>query len=251
MTPAVVLAALDLPPETTVRQRVPKKLLIDNGAPTTADKRQIADGVESLYWEASLKPITIGVPAYRDTIREYLEIAVLTLSLRPQAKSSRLQALVHRAIPYPLLLLTTSAENITLSLAHKRWSQGEAGKTVLESDPVSVTLPGQTAALDMQFLQALALARQPRASMQTLYQGWIDTCHARLAAQVTGTFTPADSAERAAERRQALQACADLEAQIERLRHAAVKEKQLARRVELNNEINQLRNALADARVAL
>jgi len=122
-----IIAALALPPESRVDQRVPKKLLLENGAPTAADKRQIKEGIDGLYWIAVLKPTTIGVPEYRDDVREYLEIAVLSLTLRPDAKTGRLVELIHRAIPYPLLLMAEQSNHLTLSLAHKHWSQGDAG----------------------------------------------------------------------------------------------------------------------------
>jgi hypothetical protein len=101
-----LLAALELPDGCRVDQRVPKKLLLENGAPTAADKRLISDGIEELLWLAALKPTTIGVPEYRDDVSEYLEIAVVRLKLRDGAKTTRLIELVHRAVPYPLLLLT-------------------------------------------------------------------------------------------------------------------------------------------------
>src|SRR5680860_1571015 len=131
-----LLTALELPASSRVDQRVPKKLLLENGAPTAADKRIINDGIEELLWLAALKPTTIGVPEYRDEEREYLEIAVLRLTLRAATKAARLVELVHRAVPYPLLLLTEQGERPGLSAAHKRWSQGEAGKTVLEGNVV-------------------------------------------------------------------------------------------------------------------
>ena len=53
MTAGTVIAALGLPAEARVDQRVPKKLLVENGAPTAADKRQINDGIEELLWLAS------------------------------------------------------------------------------------------------------------------------------------------------------------------------------------------------------
>lgn len=85
MTVSEVITALCLPADTLVNQRVPKKLLLENGAPTGADKRQINEGIEELTWVAALKPGTIGVPEFRDGVREYLEIAVLSLTLRPEA----------------------------------------------------------------------------------------------------------------------------------------------------------------------
>jgi len=79
VTASQVIEALGLPAGARVDQRVPKKLLIENSAPTAADKKLINDGVEHLTWVAALKPTTIGVPEFRDDVREYLEIAVLTL----------------------------------------------------------------------------------------------------------------------------------------------------------------------------
>ena len=181
-----IIAALALPPETRVDQRVPKKLLVENGAPTAADKRQINEGIEELLWLAALKPTTIGVPEYRDDVREYLEIAVLSLTLRQDAKTGRLVELIHRAIPYPLLLVTEQSDHLTLSLAHKRWSQGEAGKMVLDD---AVTLCDLTKhAATGAFLDSLSLALQPRTHLLELYQGWINCTEAFQAARITGRF---------------------------------------------------------------
>ena len=137
MKPFDLIAALALPDSALVDRRVPKTLLIENGAPTAADKRRIREGVEEIRWLAALKPTTIGVAEYRDSNREYLEIAVLKLTLRTGAPTERLTKLVHRAVPYPVLLIAWQGDASELSLAHKRWSQGEAGKTVLDlRDPL-------------------------------------------------------------------------------------------------------------------
>lgn len=247
-----LLSALDLPASSRVDQRVPKKLLIENGAPTAADKRIINDGIEELLWLAALKPTTIGVPEYRDDAREYLEIAVLRLTLRPAAKAPRLVELVHRAVPYPLLLLTEQGERPGLSAAHKRWSHGEAGKTVLEGEVITVEWVAERDGERWPtFCDALALGQQPRTTLHALYQGWIDTLLALHAARVTGAFAMAGNAEHAAARRDALQECARLDAEIARLRATAAKEKQMALRVELNLELKRVEAAQAAARANL
>ena len=247
-----LIEALDLPGSSRVDQRVPKKMLLENVAPTAVDKRLINDSIEELVWLAALKPTTIGVPEYRDDVREYLEIAVLRLTLRAAAKATRLVELVHRAVPYPLLLLTEQGERTGLSAAHKRWSQGEAGKTVLEGDVVAAewdtehdreTWPA--------FRDALALDKQPRTTLHALYQGWIGTLLALQAARVIGTFAVAANAEQAAARRDALQECARLDTEIARLRATAAKEKQMARRVELNLELKRVEAAQAVVRANL
>lgn len=245
MNSDALLAAFDLPASCRVDQRVPKKLLLENGAPTAADKRFINDGIEELIWVAALKPTTIGVPAYRDDAREYLEIAVMRVTLRDAAKANRLVRLVHRAVPYPLVLVTEQAGRPGLSVVHKRWSQGETGKTVLDGDVIAVEWEaGRDGVHWPAFCDALALGKQPCTTLHTLYQGWIDTLHALHAARVTGAFTVASNAARAAARRDALQENARLLAVMKRLRTSAAREKQMARRVELNLELQRIDAAL-------
>lgn len=247
-----LITALDLPAGSRVDQRVPKKLLLEHGAPTTADKRHLNEGVEELLWLASLKPTTIGVPDYRDAAREYLEVAVLRLTLRAGAKLARLVELVHRAVPYPLLLLTEQGELADLSAAHKRWAQKEMGKTVLDGEVVTASWHSeQEDPHGTDFRAALTLARQPRASLYALYQGWIDTLLALRAAHVTGAFRLAIDAEQAAARQQALREYGRLDAEIARLRAAAAKEKQMARQVALNLELKRMEAARSAARARL
>jgi len=252
MNSDTIVAALDLPFSSRVDQRVPKKLLVENGAATSADKRYINEGIQSLFWLAALKPTTIGVPEFRDGIREYLEIALLRLTLRPGAKMTRLVELVHRAVPYPVLLLTDRDDTTEISAAHKRWSQGEAGKTVLEGEIVAVDCGEKDHTEHMtEFLALLGLGRQPRTSMYALYQGWLETLLTLQAARLTGLFNPSPNPAYAAARQEALGECARLETDITRLRKAAAKERQVSRQVELNLELKRVEAALTEARARL
>jgi hypothetical protein len=220
---------------------VPKKLLLEQGAPTAADKRQISAGIKELLWIAALKPTSIGVPEYRDAVREYLEIAVLTVVLRPVAKPPRLIELIHRAIPYPVVLIAELGDTTNLSLAHKRWSQGETGKTVLDGDVVAVEWNHETDERHEQdFLAAIALARQPRTDLSPVYQGWIDRPHALSAARITGAFAVPATTARAAVVREGLETYDILNRDLAGLRAQAKREKQLNRRVERNLGIKRL-----------
>ena len=238
-----LIEALSLPDSALVNQRVPKKMLVENGAPTAADKRRINDGIEEIHWLAALKPNTIGVPEYSDDIREYLEIALLAVTLRPEAKAGRLAELIHRAIPYPLFLILVQGDEIILSLNHKRRAQNEADKFVLDGDSIDVIASGNaflSSDVNKRFLDALSLSSQPRASLLQLYQGWIDTVVALQASRISGTFRQAVTKESANGQREAVQKCGELEARIVSRRKAAAKEKQMGRRVELNLEIQSL-----------
>ena len=241
MSTATLINALALPPDSRLDQRVPKKLLLEQGAPTAADKRYLQDGIEEMIWVAVLKPNIIGVPIFRNDDREYLEIAVLSVELRPAAKPPRLIELIHRAVPYPVVLVAAHGKTVSLSLAHKRWSQGEKGKVVIED--VRRTAPFQPdapTAEEAGFLASLALANQPSRDMYAVYQGWLDRVAALEAAQITGTFAPPQSADQSSAVREGLDAHAQLQRELAVLRAKAKKEKQINRRVELNIEIKRL-----------
>ncbi|WKW12647.1 DUF4391 domain-containing protein [Pseudogemmatithrix spongiicola] len=248
MTVADTIAALDLPPSARVGRRVPKTLLVEHGAPTAADRRRIIEGVEEVHWVATLKPGTVGVPAFRDDVREYLEIAVLIASLRVGARAGRLVELLHRAIPYPVLLLSDDGGSRALSLAHKRWSMGQERSTVLDGEVVAAHVATtEQADVLSEFRNALSLARQPRSDLYELYQGWMDTLIALLAAQVSGRFAILSEAGERCARREALRAHERYSAEVARLRAAAAKERQVPRQVELNLELKRVEAELAAA----
>jgi hypothetical protein len=247
MTADEAIAAFDLPAAARVDRRVPKTLLLEHGTPAATDGRYISEGIEQVHWVAILKPGTIGVVAYRDEVREYLEIAVLRLQLRATAKVFRVLELVHRAVPYPVFAVTEQGDCVNLSLAQKRWSHGEAGKTVLDGELVAVDAPRDGDPHEPAFVTALALGRQPRITLFALYQGWVDALLALEAARRTGRFEISDVTERRTARREALRECTRLEAEMARLGAAASKEKQVARQVALNLELKRAEAARAEA----
>lgn len=246
MTIDAVIQALDLPAHTRLDQRVPKSMLADYAGFTSADRKLIHDGIEQLLWIAALKPTGIGVPAYRDTAREYLEIAVLSLALRQGAKASRLIELIHRAIPYPVLLINASPGGVSLSLAHLRWSQGQSGQTVLDGQLMTADVSGDTPALK-DFYASLALPGLPREHLYALYQGWVERFEAYSAATHTGKFAVIADPVAIERRRVALASHERISCEIAGLRTAAEKETQLNRRVEINLQLKQLQARLAEA----
>jgi hypothetical protein len=160
--------------------------------------------------------------------------------------------LIHRAIPYPLVLVAAHDGAISLSLAHKRWSQGERGKVVIEGVHQTAPFrPDAPTAEEASFLASLAVSSLPSHDLFALYQGWLDRVAALEAAQITGTFAPPDSADRASALQNSLDTHDRLQRDLAALRAQAGKEKQLNRRVELNLEIKRLEANLAATAKAL
>lgn len=250
--PQRVIEALGLPAAALVGQRVPKTLLVEHGAPTAADKRLIESSVEELRWVASLKPNTVGVASFEDGSRQCVELIVLALTIRPDCKPTRLLELVHRAMPYHLLLIVSQLDGpFVLSAADKRWSQGESGRVVLDGDLVATDLTTTASATVEALLGTLMVSRRPQPNLYALYRSWIDGLLAVEAARTTGVFAESGSFELAAERQAALAECADLDKQIKSLRSAAAKERQMARQVDLNLQLRQLQTRYDEARKRL
>ena len=243
----MLIAALDLPAGARVDRRVPKKLLLEHGAPTAADKRAIQDGIEELQWVAALKPTTIGVPSFSDD-----DAGISGDRGRRRSRSGlerkprRLIELIHRAIPYPVLLVTSDETgHRALGRAQtpcpercgqgsdraRRFRCGDQGRPV---EPARAGVPA-----------SLALARQSRGDLFTLYEGMLARIEALNAARLNGAFAAADDPGSIKRRREALEAHFKLTCEITGLRAKATREKQMNRRVVLNLEIQRLEADIA------
>ncbi len=262
-----VIEALELPEAARVERRVPKTQLLEHGAPTAADRRAVQDYVDEITWVAALKPASLGVPAYRDEAREYPEVAVLTMRLREvegrrAPPVARLIELLHRAIPYPLLLVTQlpseqdDVSDVIVSLAPLRRSLNEAEATVVEevvaSPPLAPGAPSRaTSGVNAAFLASLRVVGLPRANLGAFYRGWLDRVVARQAAEVTGAVTIPRTPAEAEARREALEAYIENSAEVTRLRNEAKRERQTGRLVEINLELQRLEALRSQARAVL
>lgn len=257
----ILLGHLALPGSARVDQRVPKKLLLEQGLPTAADKRAVQEGIEELLWLAALKPGTIGVASFKDETREYLEIAVLAMDVRsgPTGRGvksgnvpvDRLVELLHRAVPYPVLLLFRQGESWALSIAPKRHSQGETGKVVVEEvETTDFIHPAQPSEAEAAFLRSLSLAWLPQGDLQDLYLGWGDRILGLRAMPLTGAFAVPVDPNQSRQLRGSLEACSRIERDLASFRARVARETQLSKRVDLNLAIQRMEAELAALRIS-
>lgn len=265
--PALV-QALALPASAYVGQRIAKTLFIEQIAnlpgSTAADKRLVNQLLAELHWLAALKPATCAIAAWQTDTHDYLEIAVLHAVLHtvPHAappssaakphRLTRLIELIHRTIPYPVVLIVSQpgAQGSTeqLSLAHKRLSVGNSSAMVLEQTITTKSIAACTHKTEAegQFVNYLAFNQAANASILPIhdlyarYSDWLYAVEALAAAEHTGQFTVSCNAPDAARRRTALAAHDQLGQQLASLRAQARKESQLGQRAALNLKIAQL-----------
>ena len=250
--------ALALPASAYVGQRIAKTLLIEQIAnlpgSTAADKRLVNQLLAEMHWLAALKPATCGLAVWQTDTHDYLEIAVLHAVLMGSplaAQAARLIELIHRTIPYPVVLIVSqpgadgSGNVEQLSLAHKRLSVGSSSAMVLgqtittESIAASARITGATGQFMhyLAFNQAANTAIGPFHDLYARYSDWLHAAEALGAAVYTGQFTVSTTAPDAARRRNALAAYDQLGQQLTSLRAQARKESQLGQRAALNIQI--------------
>ena len=129
---------------------------------------------------------------------------------------------------------------------------GRSRQDVLDGGLVTVAFGnGCVDELTATFYDALALSRQPLTSLHALYQGWDQYGTSDVRREVTGVFSIPASVVEAEDRAHALQEYKHLESRITELTVAANKEKQLARRVDMNLELARLRTDRDAARERL
>src|SRR5690606_20249603 len=114
----------------------------DNAPMNAADRAVFREDIDVITWSYTLKPNTVAIPPHDDGVHEYVEIAVLHVILNRPGRVSRLAEIIHRAIPYPLILVFeydptadeggSSATEWAISVAPKRVSQSGTEALVVQ-----------------------------------------------------------------------------------------------------------------------
>ena len=240
---------LAIPDTCHLGKRVFKKLFHENAKLGVTDKKALRDDIDTITWVYTLKPTTIPIHAYKDNEREYDEIALLQVDLKTQNRTGRIVEIIHRAIPYPLVLVFVFETSVAISLAHKRFSQAERGAVVAEefvtTDWIDLA-PSSPTPVQQAFLDSLAVTQLPQTHFYAFYSALVDRLIALDCARLTGEYRIEAAAERREARRERLAQCHELEVRIAETRAAAKREKQINRLADLNVEIRRLQGRLAE-----
>lgn len=241
----VLYDAMATPEACHLGSRVFKKLFHENAKLSAADKKAFQEDIDTITWQYTLKPSTLPIQAYEDDQREYQEVHVLQVDLKTQKRINRIAEVIHRAIPYPLIIVFAFGTKCALSLAHKRFSQAEKGAIVAEefiiTDWIDLSAPTP---VQQAFLDSLAVSALPHTHFFAFYSAIWDRLIALGCARLTGEYRIEVNTERREERRQQLARCHELELQITECKSAIKKEMQFNRQVELNTQIKRLEQRL-------
>jgi uncharacterized protein DUF4391 len=234
---------LAIPETCHLGKRVFKKLFYEHAQLGVTDRKAFADDVDTVVWQYTVKPSTVAIQHYGDAERDYSEIAWLQVEMNTKRRAGRIVEVVHRAIPYPLVVVLAHNTECLISVAHKRLSLSERDAVVVEefhsTDWINLVKP---AGVECEFLDSLRFAGLPQANFYALYSAVVDRVMALLAARLTGRF----AVDSTGDRRGRLALCHALTEEIRELRAAVRNESAFNRQVELNTKIKGLERALQD-----
>ena len=237
-----------------------KKSILD-----TADKKALKDDIEKIRWLYTLKPNTINIAPYKDSEREYPEIAILHVELSITVNNKnvykRIAHFINRAIPYPLVILFTyekdGTQNLSLVLADKRINQADKEKWVIEDSIQSYWINlASVSAAEMSFIESLKINNLPFTNFFAFYQALIERLVAIKCAEHSGDFSLEKTGHRnekasSAARLGRLRELERLEAQRSEISNKLKKIKQMGKQVELNTQIKKINDEIANIKGSL
>ena len=242
----VLYDSMAIPNSCYLGKRIYKKLFHENAKLSATDKKAFREDIDSIIWQYTLKPSTIPIKPFTDEEREYLEIAIIQVNLKTQHRTGRIAEIIHRAIPYPLVVLFAYETKFLLSLATKRFSQAERGAIVADeffaTEWINLLSPTP---IQKDFLASLAISALPHTHFFALYSALVDRLVALDSARLTNEYRLEPIAAKRTDRRKRLAACHELETKIAEYKVAIKKETQFNRQVEMNTMVNELNERLS------
>ncbi|ATD82429.1 MULTISPECIES: DUF4391 domain-containing protein [Desulfovibrio] len=199
---------------------LPKSKIYEHTRPTTAVKELFVRQIEQIVWQYKLAPETINVQG----TAAVPEIQVFHITLKTGELKPEVLRCIDQVIPYPLVFELHHEDNVKGIAAYKRPSEADAAKRVISPYFATDWLPEGT----------------PRQSLPVVFD--LEALYAQLLAPLL-PYPPRQG--------ESLQAQVDrmdqigqLQRELERCETRLAKEKQFNRKVAMNAERRELRQAV-------
>lgn len=235
-----------LPESCRLSKRVFKKQFHEYGNLSAPDKKALSDDVDTIVWQYALKPSTISIMPFEDSQREYLEVALIQVDLKRTNRVNRLSELIHRAIPYPIILVFVADTNFSISLANKRFSQAEKEAIVAEDFQTTgwLKLPHSNE-YEAAFFDSLDITTWPHTHFYAFYKAAIDRVVGLACAEHSGFFElPVPNGPSTRTRSEQLIKLEKLLQEKSELKRKLKKEKNLGTQVSLNTQVKKINDRI-------
>lgn len=239
-----LFASMEIPEACLLDKPVYKKMFLDNAELDQTDKKALSEDVDRIRWRYTLKPETINIRPFQDDTHDYPEVAILSIELSTSKRARRIAAFMHRAIPYPLILVFEHEGKLSIAVAEKRINQADKSKMViLDRWQTEWFDPRRANASISAFLDAIALHRLPGTNFYALYEAFQAQIIQLVSSERTGAFAPVQI-EASKAHAEALKEIDRLEREIAELKSTLKGERQMGRKITLNSQIRARKDAI-------
>ena len=236
---------LKIPDKCMLDKTVYKKYFYENAKFSVTDKKWFTKDINKIRWKYTLKPGSTLIFAVKEEDYHYDEIAVIEFELDDDQHVDRLADIIHRTIPYPLMIVFRGEEWIRFSIADKRFNKADDQAATINEVWITDRINEQLQdSVDREFVEQLSYERQPRLNLKVFYKGWIDAFIAYQVSRVTGEFDMLDEQAKKQKRIEALKEYRVMEEEVAYLRSKLKKEEAFNEKVKLNVDIKKLEKQL-------
>jgi hypothetical protein len=242
-----ILSNLKLPASCTrFDKTLFKKLFYEHGDLKSRDKKLVQEQVEKIVLHYNLTPKSTNIVAYQNEERRYLELPIVSATLKERKGAARIAEIIQRTLPHPCLLLLVCGDAIAVHVAHQRIHGSDTAKITLEAMEQSEWLvEDQLNEFQLDFLSSLDVSRFRFTNFYDFYSDLFQRVQALNAAEISGQFKEG-SASRVEETASQLYNYRSLEQQLETKRSELNAEVHFNRKTALKLEIQELKSQLAD-----
>ncbi|WP_261806792.1 DUF4391 domain-containing protein [Lapidilactobacillus luobeiensis] len=221
------------PSATIINRNFPKTQLFAH-MKNAKDKQFLTDVVQSIYMLANLKTSNTHIPTYESDQELYTEIWFYYVRTKETGKANAIYKLLASLIPYPIVLIVDNLDSFVIITGRfERQADDYLKLITVYSSP---EYPNEQAKFE---IERTALMSMPKQSLKTVYDGLRDEMTTRLAQNQYGK----ELGKVTSEKKDLLDS---LSSQIDRLKAQIGKEKQINRRVEMQVELQKVKNEFND-----
>lgn len=240
---------LNLPERCVLNRKLTKAFFLKNFDLTVSEKKRLNNQIKSMNWLASLQPGNTNIPAIVSNDFSFEEIQVITIKVPEgdvEKDGKKYAELVHKYIPYQLILIVEDESQYIISLADKRINQADKSKRTIEhvyhSPVLSLLYKNEIAEA---FYKSINFSQLDKTNLETTYKSYVQVVTQLSTASLTGTFKKR-SYKRTQEEIELLDVVQEMEQEIVGLQNQIKKESQLNGRVKLNVAIQEKRKKIEE-----
>ena len=209
-------------------KKVTKEKIYQYASPPSTVKQKFIQQIDKIVWQYKLAPETINLPA----TKQLAEIQVFDVWLKDGVVLTELDEVllkvIDKAISMPLYYRLFAGEQVKFCMAYKRPSEADSDKWVVET---YFGTPWLNTPKVMEAVQPLPIAL----NMQGLYEQLLRSV----------VIEPAKPGETLQAQMERISQVRSLAKAIENLTAQLIREKQFNRQIDINRQINVLKDQLA------